>query len=194
LGGGGDIFFKEIFDNLWLFEFAEDSDRRKVLEGRPWSYDRTILIIEELDGQKPPSQMKFLHSPIWVQVHDMPLGCMNKRVGLKIGNSLGKVEEVAVAEDDVGWGRYMRLRVVIDLYQPLDRGRDLILSGNTCWISFKYEKLLAFYFKCGRILHDPKGCPIPFPKKTSHKEGATGWGSLIRANDSSRALDLPDNS
>jgi len=94
----------------------------------------------------------------------------------------------------VGWGRYMRLRVVIDLYQPLDRGRDLILSGNTCWISFKYEKLLAFYFKCGRILHDPKGCPIPFPKKTSHKEGATGWGSLIRANDSSRALDLPDNS
>jgi hypothetical protein len=45
----GEIFFKEIYDNLWLFKFAEDGDRRKVLEGRPWSYDRTILIVEELD-------------------------------------------------------------------------------------------------------------------------------------------------
>jgi hypothetical protein len=51
----GDMFFKEIQDNLWVFEFEDDSDRRKVLEGRPWSYDRTILLIDELEGSKPPS-------------------------------------------------------------------------------------------------------------------------------------------
>lgn len=143
----GELFFEEIHDNLWLFEFAEESDRRKVLEDHLRSYDRTILIVEELDDQKTLSQLKFHHTPIWVQVHDMPLRCMNRSVGSKIGASLGKVEEVAIAKDDVGWGRYMRLQVVIDLYQPLERGRDLILSGNTWWIAFKYEKTASFLFQ-----------------------------------------------
>jgi hypothetical protein len=129
---GGDLFCKEIQDNLWIFEFEKDSDRRRVLEGRPWSYDRTILIINELEGKKPHSQMVFHHSPIWIQVHNMPMDYMNRGVGSKIGSSMGKVEEVAMAEDDVGWGRYLRIRMVIDLYQPLDRGRSLCLDGDSC--------------------------------------------------------------
>jgi len=68
----------------------------------------------------PPSQMDFSSFPIWIQIHDMPLGCMNRAVGTQIGNSLGKVEDVAVAKDDVGWGRYLRVRVEINLYQPLE--------------------------------------------------------------------------
>jgi len=60
----GDMFCKEIQDNLWVFEFEDDNDRRSVLEGRPWSYDRTILIIVELDGQKSPSHMTFNRTPI----------------------------------------------------------------------------------------------------------------------------------
>jgi hypothetical protein len=80
----GRVFFKEIQDNLWLFEFTEDSDKRRVLEGQLWSYDRTLLILNEFNGKTPPSQMEFTHTPIWVQVHDMSLGCMNHGMGLKI--------------------------------------------------------------------------------------------------------------
>jgi hypothetical protein len=87
----------------------------------------------------------------------MPLGCMNKGVGLKIGSTLGKVDEVAVADDDVGWGWFLRVRVNIELYQPLERGRALLLTGNSCWVSFKYEKLMEFCYRCGKILHDEKG-------------------------------------
>jgi hypothetical protein len=86
---GGEIFFKEINENLWLFEFDDEKDRNKVLEGRLWSYDRTALIIEAIEGKKPPSQMKLHHDPIWIQIHDMPLECMNRGVGRKIGESLG---------------------------------------------------------------------------------------------------------
>jgi hypothetical protein len=35
----GKVFFKEIQENLWLFKFSEDSDRQRVLDGRPWCYD-----------------------------------------------------------------------------------------------------------------------------------------------------------
>jgi hypothetical protein len=39
-------------------------------------------------------------------------------VGNQIGSSLGKVEDVVVADDDVGWGRYLQVRVSINLYLP----------------------------------------------------------------------------
>lgn len=60
----GNIFFNEIQDNLWLFEFSKEKDQRRVLEGRPWSYDRTILVLNEFDGKTPPSQMEFNHTPM----------------------------------------------------------------------------------------------------------------------------------
>jgi hypothetical protein len=75
----GRVFFKEILDNLWLFKFADEHDRRRVLDGRPSSYDCNLLILNEVDGKIPPSQMKFLRTPIWVQIHDMTLDCMNKK-------------------------------------------------------------------------------------------------------------------
>lgn len=59
----GSVFFKEIQDNLWLFEFSEEADKQKVLEGQPRSYDRTILVINEFDPQTPRSQMCFRHTP-----------------------------------------------------------------------------------------------------------------------------------
>jgi hypothetical protein len=49
------VFFKEIQDNLWLFEFDEESDKKRVLDGRPWCYECTLLILNEFDGRTPPS-------------------------------------------------------------------------------------------------------------------------------------------
>jgi hypothetical protein len=102
-----------------------------VLDGRPWTFDRTLLVLKEFDAKTPSSKMVFTHTPIWIQIHDMPLGCMNSGVGRKIGGSLGEVEEMAMAEDDVGWGKFLRIRVAIDLYKPLDRGRELLLTRQS---------------------------------------------------------------
>jgi hypothetical protein len=174
------VFFKEIHEHLLLFEFSDDSDRRRVLEGQPWSYDRTLLILNEFDAKTPPSQMDFSFSPIWIQIHDMPLGCMSKGVGFKIGESMGKVEEVAIAADDVGWGKYLRVRVAINLYKPLERGRRLKLAGTECWVPFRYEKLPVFCYRCGRIIHTKTGCSVLVSKKHDEK---TGWGPWIRAEE-----------
>jgi hypothetical protein len=34
------VIFKEVQDNLWIFKFEVDGDKRRVMEGRPWSFDR----------------------------------------------------------------------------------------------------------------------------------------------------------
>jgi hypothetical protein len=98
------VVFKEILENFWLFEFSDEGDKQKVMAGRPWSYDQTLLILNDFDEKLTSSQMDFSLSPIWVQIHNMPLGCMNREVCFQIGSTIGNVEEVAVAEDNVGWG------------------------------------------------------------------------------------------
>lgn len=156
----GSVFFKEIHDNLWVFEFSEEEDLRRVVDGHLWSYEHTLLVLNEFDGKTPPSQMEFSLTPIWIQIHNMPLGCMNRSVGKKIGETLSCVEEVAIAKHDVGWGRSLRIRVAINLYQPVERDRALLLTDKSCCVSFKNEKLPAFCYRCGRILHVLKGCTM----------------------------------
>ena len=102
--------------------------------------------MNEFDESVPPFQIEFNHFPFWIQVHDIPLLCMNKNVGTKIENSLGIVEDVDVAGDNIGWRMCLRLRVILDLTQPLDRGRALSLVGKSSWVKFKYEKLRLFCF------------------------------------------------
>jgi hypothetical protein len=182
----GRVVFKEILENLWLFKFFDVGDKQKVMVGRPWSYDRTLLILHDFDRKLAPYQMDFSVSPIWVQIHNMPLGCMNQEVGFQIGSMLGKVEELAVAEDNVGCGRYLRIRVAINLYRPLEWGMTLFLTGNSCWVSFKYEKLIVLCFNCGRILQSPKGRSDLHSKKMSHEEGSKGWGLWLYADDLSK--------
>jgi hypothetical protein len=81
------VVFKEVQDNMWLFEFTDEEDKKRVMAGRPWAFDRQILVLNEFDGNTPPSKMDFSRSPFWIQAHEMPLVCMTKGVGTKIGNS-----------------------------------------------------------------------------------------------------------
>jgi hypothetical protein len=74
------------------------------MAGRPWFFDRQVLVLNDFGGITPLAQMDFSFFPCWIQVHDMPLLCMTKVVGTKIGESLGEVEDVDVGKDGVGWG------------------------------------------------------------------------------------------
>ena len=102
--------------------------------------------------------MTFNQSSIWVQIHDIPLGCMMRSVGSKIGNSMGKLKFVDIAEGGIGYGRYLRIIVKIDLLKPLEDGRSLHLGDQVTWVRFKYEKPYLFCFDCGCILHGARGC------------------------------------
>jgi hypothetical protein len=180
------VVFKEVQDNMWLFEFADEEDKARVMAGRPWSFDRHILVLNEFNGNIPPSQMDFSRSPFWIQAHEMPLVCMTKGVGTKIGRSIGELHEVDVAGDGVGWGRCLRMRVTIDLTQPLERGRALHLDGHSHWIEFKYEKLPTFCFYCGRLVHGKQGCPErPYMHRNSDNV-AKQWGVWLRADSGRR--------
>jgi hypothetical protein len=172
----GEVAFKEVQPNVWMFEFSQEEDKQHVLAGRPWSFDRFILALFEFDGSIPSSQWDFTTSPFWIQVHDMPPICMTKAIGTKIGESLGTLEEVDVEGEGVEWSSVLRIRVIIDLQKPLERGRALTIAGKAYWVSFQYENLPVFCFNCGRIVHENSGCPA----QMNHEEEKQ-WGVWLRA-------------
>lgn len=93
-----------------------------------------------------------------VQLHNLPQVRMFKECGERIGSMLGVVEEVAVNEDDIGWGRLLRLKIRLDLTKPLARERKVTINEEKYQIPIQIEKLPRFYFTCGRIIHENGGC------------------------------------
>jgi hypothetical protein len=113
---------------------------------------------------------------LWIQIHDLPLICMTKVIGSKIGHSLGVQEAVDIIGEGVEWGSVMHIRVTINIQKPLERGRCLNIAGKAHLVSFKYENLPVFCFNCGRIAHGEDGCPI-----RSRPDQKKEWGVWLRA-------------
>lgn len=51
----GRVIFRELQEKIWLFEFVDEADKRRVMVGRPWSFDRHILMLNEFEGGVSPS-------------------------------------------------------------------------------------------------------------------------------------------
>jgi hypothetical protein len=55
-------------------------------------------------------------------------------------------------------GKFLRIRVSVDLTKPLKRGSKLNFQGKEIWVDYKYERLPNFCFACGRIGHQMRDC------------------------------------
>ncbi|KAK4263571.1 hypothetical protein QN277_028964 [Acacia crassicarpa] len=146
----------EITGNAFLFKFKCEEDYIRILRGRPWSINGTLLNLQERSKYKAYEEFDFSCCPIWIQIHNVPLEALCLANAVTIG---GHVEEVLLVEDPFYHGRYLRnflrARIMIDLQKPLAYGFWMPRpDGRKTWITIKYEKLQTFCYKCGKIGHD----------------------------------------
>jgi hypothetical protein len=64
----------------------------------------------------------------WVQLHNLPVFSMKRKVAIAIGSYIGKVLPSPTQEEEAGNGKYMRVRVRVDITKPLCRGRKIGLA------------------------------------------------------------------
>lgn len=84
---------------------------------------------------------------------------MNEKVGRLVGEQIGIVEEVEGVPDGVVWGEFLRIRVKIDITQPLMRDTHVDLGPlGVFWVRFAYERLPNFCYGCGKVGHQYKDC------------------------------------
>lgn len=76
-------------ENVFLFQFGDLDDRRRVLAEAPWSVMGHLLVLQPLLAGKSASDMEFNWSPFWVQVHGLPVAKMTRKNAHIIGQQLG---------------------------------------------------------------------------------------------------------
>lgn len=83
--------------------------------------------------------------------------CQTKEVGMNIGATLGKVEKVDANMKGFCLGKFLRVRVLLDISMPLRRGRKVCLGEHgQKWVELKYERLPIFCYLCGRVDHNER--------------------------------------
>ncbi|XP_042939372.1 uncharacterized protein LOC122274396 [Carya illinoinensis] len=159
----GGMTFTEIGENSFMLECEKEIDKQKILQGRPWNFDRNLIGIQDIDSSLPPSEVSFSHEPFWVQIHNVPFAGMTAEYGKQIGSSVGKVLSVEVDKVGQSWGRCL--------------GKWLQVGERRTWAAFKYERLQNFCFMCGVIMHQGRGCPLQKPQEDQQNQ----YGHWLRA-------------
>ena len=79
-------------------------------------------------------------------------------------------------------GGFMRVRVLVDVSQPLCRGRVICLEdGKELWVSFKYERLPNLCYWCGRLTHNDRDCELWLDSEGTLEDSDKRYGPWIRA-------------
>ncbi|XP_060969447.1 uncharacterized protein At4g02000-like [Cannabis sativa] len=177
---GMEMFVKQLDTNRFLFQFYHEVDIQRVINGSPWTYDRMQLIIERLNVGGDPKLLTLNTLDIWVQLHDVELGCMSESTIRKVGNTMGKYLE-SDPKNFIGvWRDYLRMRITLNIEKPLRRRMKITKEdGNWFWINFKYERSPTFCFICGIIGHSDKFCPRIFHQPIDQIEKP--YGEFMKA-------------
>ncbi|KAK3222902.1 hypothetical protein Dsin_009927 [Dipteronia sinensis] len=168
--------------NIFLFTFKNANDKRHVLADGPWIFGKSLIVLEEPQGTGDISCMKFSRVEFWVQIHNVPLLCMNKEIGMFLGRMIGEVTDIDVGPSGYCMGKFLRLRIVIEIDKPLLRCLrvDLLGTGMVTMLLLRYERLPDYCFRCCCLGHTIMECLGHTIKECPKKVGDTGGEAANR--------------
>lgn len=177
---GRGVYMKEIDTNLYLFQFYHEIDVKRVLEGSPWSFNRRALVMARLNEGEDPRCVELNSIDLWVQIHELKVGFMSEKILKGIGNYIGRFIDCCPTNFTGTWRDYMRIRVSINLNNPLKRRMKIKMAGDAWfWVNFKYENVPSFCFICGIVGHTERFCSKLF--EVPEEEITKPYGSWMRA-------------
>ncbi|XP_050273150.1 uncharacterized protein LOC126716163 [Quercus robur] len=173
---------RNLGDHKFLFVFDNESDAERVLQNEPWSFDKHLIVFQRFNKDKVLDDYNLNKAALWVQVHNIPLAYMDRETAEEICSTVGKVVQSAGSKETGGGEGFIRVRVIVNVTQPLCRGRVVTLeNGTKTWVSFRYERLPNLCYWCGCLDHDDKNCEIWLQSEGSLDQSNKKYDSSIRA-------------
>lgn len=144
-------WIKELSTNLFLFQFFHELDVDRVEKGKPWTFNKQLLMLKRMEKGMKPLNSPINSVTIWVQIHEVPFGFHPNNVAHAVGKNLGKFIEADPWNEEGAWNVFLRVRVELDARKPLvQRMKIKAREGEWSWVYFKYERLPSFYYNYGR--------------------------------------------
>nr|XP_023926510.1 uncharacterized protein LOC112037926 [Quercus suber] len=173
---------RDLTSNTVLILFSNEVDAKKILSQGPWSFDKYLIGLYKPSESESVDDAKFDTASFWVQIHNLPLSRMNRANAEIIGSSLGKVEQVDASPTGECRGRCVRIRVALNIEQPLCRGRFVDMGATgPLWVSFQYERMPVFCYWCGLMNHDEKDCQLWTDSGETLEKESQQYGPWLRA-------------
>jgi hypothetical protein len=133
------------------------------MEGSPWKVGKHVVLLKKVDADVSPVDAVFDRLAIWARILKLPTRLMRADRGLEIARPIGIVKRVEADRIGRCWGPYMRVRVEIDVNEPLLRYVTVTsskLQSSTAY-EVQYESLPLYYFSCGLLGHSTLVCASP---------------------------------
>ncbi|TXG57139.1 hypothetical protein EZV62_018452 [Acer yangbiense] len=147
----GRVEIESVGVNIFVFHFNNQEERNRIWNRGPWYFDNSLIALEKPEGMGNISNLKFNKVEMWIQIHDVPIMCMNRKAAKWMANQIG----------------WLKLK--------LDK------SNNIVMVSLKYERLPEFCYVCGRIGHGSKDCSDEEAKNGALMSDSSKYGSWMRA-------------
>ena len=132
---------KRLSKKVFMFSFHHEVDLHKVFTRRPWSIRGAHMVLKRWSPDLTWQEVDFSTSSIWVQVHVLPTLWRTEENLRKIGSRVGAALEVKLIGEPGGmWRKFIRLRVEMDLSNPLIPGVFLPQPGkNELWVGLTHQ-------------------------------------------------------
>lgn len=62
-----------------MVQFTSLRDKYKVLNGRQWTFDNNIVMLEEITRDVQPSNIATTHCPFWTRIYSLPMDSRSER-------------------------------------------------------------------------------------------------------------------
>ncbi|TXG53056.1 hypothetical protein EZV62_022225 [Acer yangbiense] len=178
----GRVDTESVGENIFMFYFENTEDRNRIWQRGPWHFDNSLITLEKPDRLGDISMLKFNQADFWVQIHNIPIMCMNRSMARWLANQLEEVLELP-SDSKECWGKFLRVKVRIDISRPLERWLRLRLdnSGKVVVVVLKYERLPEFCYACGKIGHALRDCHDDEARMNAMEGSIASFGAWMRA-------------
>lgn len=165
--------------NMYAFQFFHWRDKEKVLEGRPWCFDNTLIMLKEVDDDEQPDQVTITHSPFWVRVKNLPFNCRSDTYVKALVGGMGEILDLE--EDILGIGRYIRVKIMLDTSRPIHRTQRIKdKRGREVKVEYAYDWLPFFFFaSLVKLWGSQRGIVTRLRRRIKRKK--LGWSMDQRA-------------